>query len=129
MLQWVEAFNEDNLDKPIVPCTCIGFHPLAEGEASTVIVVCEDTRPHMMFEKTCFFLHAPLSVVFNCISSVFHKTLLSLNLPPRTPGPTAVGVMRMDCFVVAAWCRRTLGTCEWQHGQGTHGNGMPGLNS
>ena len=53
--QWVEAFHEDNLDNPIVPCTCIGFHPPAEGEGSAVFVVFEDTRQHMMLEKNVFF--------------------------------------------------------------------------
>ena len=27
----------------------------AEGEGSAVFVVFDDTRPHMMFKKTCFF--------------------------------------------------------------------------
>ena len=62
---WVKAFNEDNLDNPIVPFTCIGFHPPAEGAGSAVFVVFENTRPHMMFKKT-LFLHAALPLVFNC---------------------------------------------------------------
>ena len=136
--QWVEAFNEDNLDNPIVPCPSIGFHPPAEGERSTVFVLFEDTRPHMMFKKSVFFLPAALPLVLNCLFRMFHRTLLSLNPPPRTPGPTAVGVKQMDTgdfqvsLAVSSWrlgAGALWGTCESRHGQGTHGNGVPGLNS
>ena len=56
----------------------------------------------------------------------------------KDSGPTAVGVKRMDtgdlqvCLAVSSW-RLDAGalwrTCESQHGQGTRGNGVPGLNS
>ena len=77
----VGAFNEDDLDNPIVPCTCIGFHPPAEGEGFAVFVVVEDTRPHMMLKKTWFFF-----------------TLLSGSQANGHGRPAGVSY----CFVVAA---------------------------